>query len=55
MTIQEPASWLVSTFSGKHDLDNIILNNLKEEVLSSVFQLDHILIEGTRAFRVPTC
>lgn len=48
MTINEPASWLVSSFDCPYDLDNIILDDLPsyESILHAKFQLDHILVEG---------
>eukprot|EP01126_Amoeba_proteus_P013472 TRINITY_DN1573_c0_g2_i10.p1 TRINITY_DN1573_c0_g2~~TRINITY_DN1573_c0_g2_i10.p1 ORF type:complete len:1144 (-),score=275.63 TRINITY_DN1573_c0_g2_i10:25-3456(-) len=49
MTVQVPGSWLVSSHDCEYDLDNIILDNIPkvESMLRAVFQLDHILVEGS--------
>eukprot|EP01127_Copromyxa_protea_P006448 TRINITY_DN1631_c0_g1_i1.p1 TRINITY_DN1631_c0_g1~~TRINITY_DN1631_c0_g1_i1.p1 ORF type:complete len:1488 (-),score=376.84 TRINITY_DN1631_c0_g1_i1:19-4482(-) len=51
MTVHVPGSWLVSSYEADYDLDNIVLSKLPKStsVFTAVFQLDHILIEGTCA------
>lgn len=43
-----PEAWLVQPVVARYDLDNIKLEDLGDEkVLSAVFELEHVLVEGT--------
>lgn len=49
MNVHTPAAWLVEATSCKYDLDNILLAQLPhyETSLSALFELNHILVEGS--------
>lgn len=49
MTLQTRSTWLVSSQKAKYDLDNILLKDIAsyDEGVEAVFQLDHLLVEGS--------
>lgn len=46
MNIHPPEPWMVEPVDCAYDLDNILLDDLSEDV-EAVFELEHILIEGS--------
>ena len=41
-----PEPWMVTTHKAKYDLDNLILKDIKEKVVSAEYRLESILITG---------
>lgn len=44
--LEEPSSWLTMTKECNYDLDNLVLNQVKEDEPSAVYSLSSLLIEG---------
>lgn len=48
MNVDVPENWLVAPVEAEHDLDNILLQDLKEnETLNASFELDSLLVTGS--------
>lgn len=46
MDVDIPSAWIVTPAISEYDLENIILDNVKEDSLRATYQLDYILLEG---------
>eukprot|EP01113_Clastostelium_recurvatum_P008329 TRINITY_DN1391_c0_g1_i1.p1 TRINITY_DN1391_c0_g1~~TRINITY_DN1391_c0_g1_i1.p1 ORF type:complete len:1486 (+),score=528.58 TRINITY_DN1391_c0_g1_i1:428-4885(+) len=49
LAMETPEAWLVQPIIAKYDLDNIKLEDLpaSEKIMTAVFRLEHILVEGS--------
>lgn len=46
LEIHTPSAWMVNPAESIYDLENIILENVKEDSLKATYELRHILLEG---------